>query len=79
MGEEAWWQMKLPAGIPVGEISPDPTLYVSMLHGANTAYIQAALPHGDHTITLWKDREALSDLMGVDTLIRYEKAALNKP
>jgi hypothetical protein len=70
--------MKLPSNIPVNELPPDPTLYVSMLHGANTAYIQAALPHGDPTITLWKDRQALIDLIGVDTLIQYEKAALNK-
>lgn len=74
MGEEAWWQIRL-GTFPAAELTDDPTLYVSMLHGHNTAYQRASLPSGDPTHSPWKDLNSLGELMGIECLQRYEFAA----
>lgn len=68
IGEDAWWQIATQAE-PACALPADPTLYVAMIHGKNTANTQA--PNGDPCWTLWNGD--LAALMGAD-LAAYEEA-----
>lgn len=72
-GEETWWQFKvIKGGARIAKMLEDPTLYVSMLHGKNTAYTGTAIPSGDPTMLPWVGD--LRSLMGED-LLSWEAAA----